>query len=211
MASSFLSKLSRPSLLTQLVSCERVNLSPTWLRFVIPNYRVLVQVSLRLTTGLPGKLLMWNRLCSSDSPAENISRYPVPSKRDLPSDIVELMEEVESKVQSNDIHVLCIAALSTVVQWVCKTRRFLTGRLFAECLQSPLPQTGRVQSLLLLLWCPHEQRDRSVFACHQWSYHHVFTSKLAKLRLITGQVIQILIPSRCKLDPANYLPASGIH
>lgn len=111
MASSLLSKLSRPSLLTQVVSCERVNLSPIWLRFVIPNYYVLVQVSLRLTAGLPGKLVMWNRLCSSDSLAENISRYPVPSKRDLPSDIVELMEEVESKVQSNDIHVLCIAAL----------------------------------------------------------------------------------------------------
>uniref|UniRef100_G3Q0L7 Si:ch211-175m2.5 n=1 Tax=Gasterosteus aculeatus TaxID=69293 RepID=G3Q0L7_GASAC len=28
---------------------------------------------------------------------ENVSRYPVPNKKDLPCDIVELMEEVESK------------------------------------------------------------------------------------------------------------------
>lgn len=65
-----------------------------------------VQASLRLTAGLSGKLVMGTRLCSSDGPAGNISRYPVPSKKDLPSDIVELMEEVESKVQSNDINVL---------------------------------------------------------------------------------------------------------
>ncbi|XP_056149888.1 uncharacterized protein si:ch211-175m2.5 [Lampris incognitus] len=36
------------------------------------------------------------RLCS-DAPPERISRYPVPYKKDLPYDIVELMEEVESK------------------------------------------------------------------------------------------------------------------
>lgn len=34
---------------------------------------------------------------SSDHP-EKISRYPVPYKKALPYDIVELMEEVESKV-----------------------------------------------------------------------------------------------------------------
>lgn len=72
MASSLLSKLYRPSVLTQLVS-------------------------LRSTVALPGQLVMGSRLCSSDSPSENISRYPVPSKKDLPSDIVERMEEVESK------------------------------------------------------------------------------------------------------------------
>ncbi|XP_053284717.1 uncharacterized protein si:ch211-175m2.5 [Pleuronectes platessa] len=37
------------------------------------------------------------RLLSSDPPPEKISRYPVPNKKDLPYDIVELMEEVESK------------------------------------------------------------------------------------------------------------------
>lgn len=37
-----------------------------------------------------------SRLFSSDPP-ERISRYPVPYKKDLPYDIVELMEEVESK------------------------------------------------------------------------------------------------------------------
>ncbi|XP_075902546.1 uncharacterized protein LOC142901774 [Nelusetta ayraudi] len=72
MASSLLSKLYRPSVLTQLVS-------------------------LRSTVGLPGQLVMGSRLCSSDSPSENISRYPVPSKKDLPIDIAERMEEVESK------------------------------------------------------------------------------------------------------------------
>lgn len=34
---------------------------------------------------------------SSDPPHEKISRYPVPYKKDLPADIVEVMEEVESK------------------------------------------------------------------------------------------------------------------
>lgn len=43
---------------------------------------------------------MGSRLCSSDSPPEKISRYPVPSKTDLPCDVVELMEEVESKVHT---------------------------------------------------------------------------------------------------------------
>lgn len=38
------------------------------------------------------------RSCSgSNTPAEKISRYPIPYKKDLPYDIVELMEEVESK------------------------------------------------------------------------------------------------------------------
>ena len=38
------------------------------------------------------------RRFSSGPPPENISRYPVPYKKDLPYDIVELMDEVESKV-----------------------------------------------------------------------------------------------------------------
>ncbi|XP_007565950.1 uncharacterized protein LOC106946422 [Poecilia latipinna] len=38
-----------------------------------------------------------SRWSSSNSPPENISRYPIPYKKDLPYDIVELMEEVESK------------------------------------------------------------------------------------------------------------------
>ncbi|XP_019901218.1 uncharacterized protein si:ch211-175m2.5 isoform X2 [Esox lucius] len=43
-----------------------------------------------------GAAITWGRfLC--DSPPENISRYPVPNKKDLPFDMVELMEEVESK------------------------------------------------------------------------------------------------------------------
>ncbi|KAL2077569.1 hypothetical protein ACEWY4_027073 [Coilia grayii] len=42
----------------------------------------------------PGTLL---RYCSSSSANENVSRYPVPPKKDLPYDIVEVMEEVETK------------------------------------------------------------------------------------------------------------------
>ncbi|XP_041707813.1 uncharacterized protein si:ch211-175m2.5 [Coregonus clupeaformis] len=38
-----------------------------------------------------------SRQFSSDAPRENISRYPVPNKKDLPFDMVELMEEVETK------------------------------------------------------------------------------------------------------------------
>lgn len=54
---------------------------------------------------------MGSRMCSSDSAAENISRYPVPSKKELPRDIVELMDEVESKVLRGDIDALCIGSL----------------------------------------------------------------------------------------------------
>ncbi|XP_038554635.1 uncharacterized protein si:ch211-175m2.5 [Micropterus salmoides] len=39
----------------------------------------------------------WTRRFSSDPPPDNISRYPIPYMKDLPYDIVELMEEVESK------------------------------------------------------------------------------------------------------------------
>lgn len=39
-----------------------------------------------------------SRQFSSDAPPENISRYPIPNKKDLPFDMVELMEEVENKV-----------------------------------------------------------------------------------------------------------------
>ncbi|XP_041930132.1 uncharacterized protein si:ch211-175m2.5 [Alosa sapidissima] len=42
----------------------------------------------------PGILL---RYCSSSSNNKNVSRYPVPYKKNLPYDIVELMEEVETK------------------------------------------------------------------------------------------------------------------
>ncbi|XP_017283781.1 uncharacterized protein si:ch211-175m2.5 [Kryptolebias marmoratus] len=44
-----------------------------------------------------GKVAAGNRLSSSDHPADKISRYPVPNKKDLPYDIVEIMEEVETK------------------------------------------------------------------------------------------------------------------
>ncbi|XP_029972098.1 uncharacterized protein LOC115406294 [Salarias fasciatus] len=37
------------------------------------------------------------RKCSSGSPPEKVSRYPVPNRKDLPFDMLELMEEVEEK------------------------------------------------------------------------------------------------------------------
>lgn len=118
---------------------------------------------------------MGSRLCSSDSPSENISRYPVPSKKDLPSDIAERMEEVESKVHTKQWRYRAMRCCTVPLPYseCAKTRRFLTGRLFTECLQSPLPQTGRIQSLLLLLWWTYEQRDRCVFVYHQRSCHYV--------------------------------------
>lgn len=42
-----------------------------------------------------------SRQFSSDAPPQNISRYPIPNKKDLPFDMLELMEEVETKVTSN--------------------------------------------------------------------------------------------------------------
>lgn len=48
-----------------------------------------------------GKVVAGTRLYSSDAPPEKISRYPVPYGKDLPYDIVELMEEVETKVKTS--------------------------------------------------------------------------------------------------------------
>ena len=48
-----------------------------------------------------GAVVVGSRLYSSDQPPEKISRYPIPYKKDLPYDIVELMEEVESKVKDS--------------------------------------------------------------------------------------------------------------
>lgn len=42
--------------------------------------------------------MFWRRSYSNDAPPEKISRYPVPNKKDLSYDIVELMDEVETKV-----------------------------------------------------------------------------------------------------------------
>lgn len=56
------------------------------------------QVSLRSCFVFRGKVVVGARHFSSDTPPEKISRYPVPYKKDLPYDIVELMEEVELKV-----------------------------------------------------------------------------------------------------------------
>lgn len=61
------------------------------------------QASLRSGCVLRGKaaVVAGTRRFSSDQPPEKISRYPIPYKKDLPYDIVELMEEVESKVKQN--------------------------------------------------------------------------------------------------------------
>ncbi len=64
-----------------------------------------VQASLRSGCLFGGKAAATagTRHFSSDPPPEKISRYPVPYKKDLPYDIVELMEEVESKVKNNSM------------------------------------------------------------------------------------------------------------
>ncbi|KAI3351699.1 hypothetical protein L3Q82_020538 [Scortum barcoo] len=72
MASNFASKLLRPAVFTRLAS-------------------------LRSGCVFPGKAAVVTRYSSSDAPPEKISRYPIPYRKDLPYDIVELMEEVESK------------------------------------------------------------------------------------------------------------------
>ncbi|KAM4622015.1 uncharacterized protein ACJ7VT_006302 [Polymixia lowei] len=74
MASNGILKLLRPSAFTLFA-----NLRPYWLL----QQRAAV---------VPGA-----RHFSSDAPPGKISRYPVPYKKDLPYDIVELMEEVETK------------------------------------------------------------------------------------------------------------------
>ncbi|TNM99233.1 hypothetical protein fugu_013797 [Takifugu bimaculatus] len=74
MATKLVSKIFRPTLLTQLVSCRSSSV-----------YR-------------PGAgPVSWRRSYSSETPPENISRFPVPNRKDLPYDMVELMDEVETK------------------------------------------------------------------------------------------------------------------
>lgn len=75
MASNLVSKLCRPPVFTQLVSLR--------------TGCVFRRKAAAAAAG--------TRHCSSDSPSEKISRFPVPYRKDLPYDIVELMEEVESK------------------------------------------------------------------------------------------------------------------
>lgn len=45
--------------------------------------------------------VLWRRSYSSEATPEEISRYPVPNKKDLPYDMVDLMDEVETKVKIN--------------------------------------------------------------------------------------------------------------
>uniref|UniRef100_H3CK59 Si:ch211-175m2.5 n=2 Tax=Tetraodon nigroviridis TaxID=99883 RepID=H3CK59_TETNG len=40
---------------------------------------------------------LWSRSYSGDAPPDRVSRYPVPNRKDLPYDMVELMNEVETK------------------------------------------------------------------------------------------------------------------
>ncbi|XP_043530486.1 uncharacterized protein si:ch211-175m2.5 [Chiloscyllium plagiosum] len=69
----------------------------SWMRFVVKGYRL--SSSFVLTS-------RWIRIrptckleysTKSEKPQQLIGRYPVPYKKDLPYDIVELMEEVETK------------------------------------------------------------------------------------------------------------------
>lgn len=74
MACNLVSKLLRPPAFTQLASLRSGHL-----------FRGKAAV------------LTVTRQSSREPPPEKISRYPIPYKKDLPYDIVELMEEVESK------------------------------------------------------------------------------------------------------------------
>lgn len=76
MASSLLSKLYRPSLLTQLVSCERVNLGLKLLRFVTPNYRVLRAGVSSVDCGTLGKV--------GDGDQAVLQRWPGREHQSLP-------------------------------------------------------------------------------------------------------------------------------
>ncbi|KAG7518020.1 hypothetical protein JOB18_022477 [Solea senegalensis] len=67
-------------------------------RISVSTQRLLLhgQASLR-SWGKVAALAPGNRQLCSDASSQNISRYPIPTKNDLPYDIVELMEEVEAK------------------------------------------------------------------------------------------------------------------
>lgn len=73
MATKLVSKLLRPTLLRQFVSRRPCSVY----RFGVPAFQ--------------------RRSYSTDAPPEKISRYPVPNKKDLSYDIVEIMDEVETK------------------------------------------------------------------------------------------------------------------
>ncbi|KAG5845294.1 uncharacterized protein si:ch211-175m2.5 [Anguilla rostrata] len=63
-----------------------------------PAFAVLSRLSLVgkcQRTGALTSTVTWKQF--SDDSSEQISRYPIPYKKDLPYDIVELMEEVETK------------------------------------------------------------------------------------------------------------------
>ncbi|XP_034037608.1 uncharacterized protein si:ch211-175m2.5 [Thalassophryne amazonica] len=68
-----------------------------WKLFRLPVFKLFV--SLRSDSVLRGKAVTVaaGRHLSSNAPPERISRFPVPYKKDLSYDIVELMEEVEAK------------------------------------------------------------------------------------------------------------------
>lgn len=104
MASNLVSKIFRPPVFTKLVSCCRILFCFVLFLLLYLTHVTLLssgQASLRSgcvfrerATAAAG----WTRRFSSDPPPDNISRYPIPYMKDLPYDIVELMEEVESKV-----------------------------------------------------------------------------------------------------------------
>lgn len=121
MASKLVSKLRCPPAFTVLVSCQ--TRSTVWFLSGLPKVHRLLssaQTTLRprsgyLCQGRAAAVMAGARHSSSDSdPPEKISRYPVPYRKDLPYDIVELMEEVESKVKR-----FVFGPFSPAVQWRC--------------------------------------------------------------------------------------------
>ncbi|KAM3612002.1 uncharacterized protein V6R79_000811 [Siganus canaliculatus] len=68
-----------------------------WKLFRAPVFTQVVSLRSGCVFGVKTSSVAGTRQYSSDAPPEKISRYPVPNKKDLPFDILELMEEVESK------------------------------------------------------------------------------------------------------------------
>lgn len=82
---------------------------------------------------------------TEDSSSRPIGRYPVPNKKDMPYDIVELMEEVEVKVKSSPCKILSVAnnhwhALSETSAGAAEILRSPHTGLLSEALFQPTGQ-----------------------------------------------------------------------
>ncbi|XP_063046609.1 uncharacterized protein si:ch211-175m2.5 [Engraulis encrasicolus] len=77
-----------------MACCRKINLLRTSKLALLSSIPQVGRVHHRVPAAAAAGLL---RHCSSSSAHDNASRYPVPPKTDLPNDIVEVMDEVETK------------------------------------------------------------------------------------------------------------------